>query len=356
MIQVCSRCGTRWNVRDQQRGWCPRCHGALLAPTAAPTPGPPAGAPPGPARQPAGTPGTRRPAGFRWIAVRPGPPPPARRRRRPLGPTPRYQSIPRWGLSDRVGPMAPVGADRPAARDVSPTAVRVTVLVAAAVLALAALAHVLRYVLLLINRTTLLPPLVANGSLLMGVLVSLAAVVAVIASAVAMTAWLISRRAEVFARHGQADPRPEWALWAGCLVPVVNLIWAPVFVLELAHAERCYPRLRGSVIMWWIAWIVATLISGWGIWTSGATEPQTIADNTVTVIIGYLAGLAVLLLALRVFDGFVRRPVQQRQLHRWVVVTEVSAADADTSAPAVEPGDDADLESGVESRDREPAA
>ncbi|WP_238602279.1 hypothetical protein, partial [Mycobacterium avium] len=27
MIQVCSQCGTRWNVRDRQREWCPRCRG-----------------------------------------------------------------------------------------------------------------------------------------------------------------------------------------------------------------------------------------------------------------------------------------------------------------------------------------
>ena len=34
VIQVCSRCGTRWNVRDRQRVWCPRCNGTLLAPSA----------------------------------------------------------------------------------------------------------------------------------------------------------------------------------------------------------------------------------------------------------------------------------------------------------------------------------
>ncbi|MEK1285423.1 hypothetical protein OSJ13_12110, partial [Mycobacterium ulcerans] len=32
MIQVCSQCGTRWNVRERQRVWCPRCRGALMAP------------------------------------------------------------------------------------------------------------------------------------------------------------------------------------------------------------------------------------------------------------------------------------------------------------------------------------
>jgi len=33
MIQVCSQCGTRWNVRDRRRVWCPRCNGTLLAPS-----------------------------------------------------------------------------------------------------------------------------------------------------------------------------------------------------------------------------------------------------------------------------------------------------------------------------------
>ena len=364
MIQVCSRCGTRWNVREQQRGWCPRCHGALLAPSAVPVPGPP---PPAAARQPVTAAGAkRRPAGFRWIAVRPGPPPPPRRRRSPLGPTPRYQSIPRWGLIDRIGPAAPAVADRTAGPSASPTVVRATVMATAAVFALGALAHAFRYILLLVNRTTLLPPLVANGTLLMGVLVSLAAIAAVIATAAVMTSWLIARRAEVFGRHGQPDPRPEWALWVGCLAPVVNLVWAPVFVIELARAERSDHRLRGPITAWWIAWIVSTLISAWAMWTSSATEPQAIADNTVTVIVGYLAGLATLLLLLRVFDGFERRPVQ-RPLHRWVVVGG-APAESEESVPgsesdsetdnesAIESDIESDIDVDVESRDREPAA
>ena len=356
MIQVCSRCGTRWNVREQQRPWCPRCHGALLAPSAAPMPGSP---PPAASRPPVAAAGAqRRPAGFRWIAVRPGPPPPPRRRRRPLGPTPRYQSIPRWGLIDRVGPAAPAAADRAAGPSASPTVVRATVMATAAVFALGALAHAFRYVLLLINRTTLLPPLVANGTLLMGVLVSLAAIAAVIATAAAMTSWLIARRAAVFGRHGQPDPRPEWALWTGCLVPVVNLVWAPVFVIELARAERSDQRLRGPITTWWIAWLVSTLISAWAMWTSSATEPQAIADNTVTVIVGYLAGLATLVLLMRVFDGFERRPVPRPQ-HRWVVVGEVPADSVDIEPDAEsgsETGIESDIHVAVESRDREPAA
>ena len=55
-------------------------------------------------------------------------------------------------------------------------------------------------------------------------------IVAVITTAVVLTSWLIGRAA-AFARHGQDDPRPGWALWLGCLVPVVNW-FALLFVLN----------------------------------------------------------------------------------------------------------------------------
>lgn len=288
------------------------------------------------------------PGRFRWIAVRPGPPPPPRARRRPLGPTPRYQTIPRWGLADPIAAPAAGGA-LAVRKTASAAAVRTTLVAAGLVFAMAAGAHITRYLLLLVNRTTLLHPLIAMGSLLAGVLASLAAVVAVIAAAVMLTSWLIGRRAAAFAVHGRQDPRPEWALWAGCLVPFVNLVWAPVFVLELAHAERCQVRQRWPVTLWWIAWAVSFLICGWAIWTSRATDPQGIADNTVTMIVAYLAGLAVLVLLWRVFDGFFSKPVD-RPAHRWVVVGE----SGETESGEAESGETE--ESAVESEDREPAA
>lgn len=233
---------------------------------------------------------------------------------------------------------------------------RGALLATSAIFALAAAAHVLRYLLLLINRTTLLPPVIAIGALLMGVLISLAAIVAVMITAAVMTSWLIARRAAAFGQHGQPDPRPEWALWAGCMIPVVNLVWAPVFLIELAHAERIQGRQRGPIALWWIAWIVSTGVSAWAIWTSRATEAQAVADNTVTMIIAYLAGLAVLLLLWRVLDGFVRKPVDRPQ-HHWVIVPAESAdapqPPGDTAAESVEPEETPSV---VESRDREPAA
>lgn len=310
-----------------------------------------------------------RPPGFRWIAVRPGPPPPPRRPPRELGPTPRYRTVPRWGLVDPVA-VSPSVVDRAATTSAPPGAVRATLLISAGVFALAAAAHILRYVLLLINRTVLLPPWLATAVLLGGIMVSLAAIVAVIVTAAVMTSWLIARRAAVYAHHGQDDPRPTWMLWAGCVIPVVNLVWAPIFVIELARAEQSQARLRGPITAWWIAWVLSTAISAWAIWTSSATEPQGIADNTVVVIIGYLVGLATLLLLWRVFNGFVRKAVD-RPLHRWVIVApgqtppdqadpepdpaeELPAPDATTEEPAADTTTEA--LSTVESQDREPAA
>lgn len=357
MIQVCSRCGTRWNVRDRQRTWCPRCNGALMAPTNAPqppwSPGAPSHPPSHPPVSPSNTP--RAPRGFRWIAVRPGPPPPPRRRRRPLGPTPRYLSIPRWGLVDQIAPSAPHD-DAALAKGPSPTTVRAALLSAATIFGLAAAIHVVRYILLLVNRTSLLPPLVAGAALWLGVLVSLAAIVSVILTAVVLTGWLVARRAAVYRFRGQDDPRPTWALWVGCLVPVLNLVWAPVFLIELAHAEQSQARLRGPITAWWVAWVFSTGISIFGIATSFTTEPQGIADNTVTVILAYLVGLATVLLLWRVFDGFVRKPVE-RPLHRWVVVGGKEPAEPEPAAeePA-ESRSEAESSAPVEPDQREPAA
>jgi hypothetical protein len=273
--------------------------------------------------------------------VRPGPPPPPRRRRRPLGPTPRYLSIPRWGLVDQIAPQTALD-DSETKRGSSPVTVRAALLSAATIFGLAAAIHIVRYVLLLINRTTLLPPLVAGAALWLGVLLSLAAVVSVILTAVVLTSWLIGRRSAVFRFRGHEDPRPAWALWVGCLVPVLNLVWAPVFVIELAHAEESQARLRGPITAWWIAWVFSTGISIFGIATSFTTQPQGIADNTVVVIIAYLVGLATVLLLWRMFDAFVRKPVE-RPLHRWVIVAEDEPGEAESTAP-------------VESDQREPAA
>jgi hypothetical protein len=202
------------------------------------------------------------------------------------------------------------------------------------VLAIAALVHVVRYVLLIINRSTLLNPVVAAAALWLGVLASLAAIVAVLSCAVVLVRWLIARRAAAFSHLRRPEPRAIRAMWAGCLVPLVNLVWAPVYVIELATIEDHYARLRKPILVWWAVWIVSTAVSVWAIATSRAHDAQGIADNTVTTVFAYLLAAAVVAAVGRVFEGFERKPVE-RPAHRWLVVGDDEETVATTSVVSV---------------------
>jgi Domain of unknown function (DUF4328) len=362
LIQVCSQCGTRWNVRDKQRVWCPRCNGTLLAPS---TPGADERWSAGPQ-----APSPRLPPGYRWIAVRPGPPPPPRRRRRLLGPTPRYAYIPRWGLQDHVGPDS-VGQER-ATRQAPPAPrVRTTVLVTAVALGVAALVHLLRYLLLIVNRNILLNWLVADAAALLSVLASLAAIAAAMTFAVTLTRWLIARRAGAFAHWGREETRSRWALWLGtlappsvamalaitfavtmaltgrsaswalmaacigfCCLPLLASVWALVYVVELAKTEDHYAKLRIAIWEWWLLWLLSTVTSVFASVTSGAQDAQGIANNTVAIIVANLLALVAVLATARVFEGFEAKPVA-RPAHRWVVVAD-DEHESSGSAAAVE--------------------
>jgi hypothetical protein len=317
VIQVCSTCGTRWNVRDKQRQWCPRCQGALLPPSSEA----PAGPPPNSGwNRPAGAPPAHGlPPGYRWIAVRPGAAPPPHRSPRPLGPTPRYTTIPRWGLVDPIVPVAE--PEQPVRTGPSSSFIRGVLYATVVVLLAAGLIHAVRYLLLIINRSVLLPAAVAWPAVWLGVIASIAVLFAVIACAVTMTGWLIRRRAAVYAHRGQEDPRSALTLWAGCLTPVVNLVWAPVFAVETAVAEERASRLRKPILVWAVLWVMCTAVSIFAIATSFTADAQGIADNTVTITLAYLLGAATVVALTRVYYGFDRKPVE-RPAHRWVVVAD----------------------------------
>jgi hypothetical protein len=346
-------------VRDRRRVWCPRCHGTLLAPSG-PAPGTEWGARPGPqtgppglGSPPAGGGRTQRPPGYRWIAVRPGAAPAPRRRRQSLGPTPRYAAIPRWGLVDYFeAPELQAAAPRSGP---SGAVVRATLLATIVMLGVAALVHVVRYALLIVNRTVLLNKVVAFAATWLGVAVSVIAFFMVVASLVVLTNWLIARRAAAFEHHGRTDPRQPWVLRAGCLVPLVNLFWAPVFVIELAGVEE-RNGLRRPIVVWWIAWFLSTAVSIFSIATSFTQDPQGIADNTIATIVAYLLALVALRLAMTVFLGFERQPVE-RPSKRWVMVREDDNNTSNT-APTTEkqPEPEAEPAAAVESEGQNPAA
>ncbi|MDT5071833.1 MAG: hypothetical protein QOD90_1684 [Mycobacterium sp.] len=217
--------------------------------------------------------------------------------------------------------------------------VRVTLLVTMIALAFAVVIHIANYALLLYNRSTLLNPIVAGIATWAGVAASVVAFFAVIATTVVLTNWLIARRAVTYERHEMPDPRPVWQLWLGCLLPFVNLFWAPVFVIELARAEGRLAWLRAPIVVWWCAWLVSFCVSVFSFSTSFTRDAQGIANNTVAIIIAYLAALAALLLTLRMYRGFEHQAVD-RPVKRWVLVNadeKPSPQDAESeSAPRVE--------------------
>jgi Domain of unknown function (DUF4328) len=220
--------------------------------------------------------------------------------------------------------------------------VHATTVVAMSALGAAALLHVVRYILLLINRTVLLNPWVAAAGTWLGVAAGVVAIFAVLTVALVLINWLIARRAAGYERVGGTEPRRRWWLRLASGVPVLNLFWAPVFVMELASVDNRLPAVRRPIIIWWVVWAVATLIAVWSIATSFATDPQGIADNTITTTLAYLAGMAALRYVNEVYLSF-EGSVADRPRQRWMVAD-----------PAAEPLSDSAV--AVEENDEEPAA
>jgi hypothetical protein len=279
--------------------------------------------------------------------------------RRPLGPTPRYAATPRWGLTDQLDGQ--YGAATAQAVEVrsgpSVAMVRGTLVATMVLLGFAAVVHIVRYALLLINRSTLLNPWVAGIVTWGGVAASVLALFAVVASVVVLANWLIARRARAFAHRDTTDPRSAREMLAGCLVPFVNLFWAPVYLIELADAEGRLSRLRATIITWWCVWIFSTLASVFSIATSFTSDAQGIADNTVATVVAYLVALAALLLVYRVLLGFERTPVD-RQVKRWVMVADESPRVRDEPDPSdiKDDTEETEVPVAVEAEQREPAA
>ena len=230
--------------------------------------------------------------------------------------------------------------------------VRATLVTTMVLFGFAALVHVVRYALLLINRSILLPTVVAGAATWVGVAASVLAVFAMIATAIVMTNWLIGRRAAAFARLRRDETRSTLELYSGCLIPVVNLFFAPVFVIELALIEARARDLRRRIVMWWCGWVFSFFLSAYAAVSAlpfFTRDMQSVADNTVTTAIAYLAALAALLLLNKVFAGFESTPVD-RPLKRWVAVRD----DAQTAAAAEPVKQESAIP--VESERQDPAA
>lgn len=305
--------------------WCPRCRGVLLSP----------GRVDAPASQ----------RNYRWVARRPD-----HRLRKaanstvaaPPGPTPRYTEVPRWGLLDP--PPAPARTPARPLRGIAESRDVLLVLTALAFL-VAAAAEYGRYLILLRNRTTLIPSWllwISDMSVwVFGVIAPLCA----LATALALVAWLIEARKTAFAAQGRRDPRRRWTVIAGCLVPGVNLIWPGVFLTELVGAKPD-PRAERAVRIWWAAWVASGLILVAAALWRDASSLQAEADGVSFTAFSDLCAAAFAVLTLwtvRLLEGRDLRGAP-RSAHRWVM----AADPAEVVIAPVTPGERDEIENSQE--------
>ncbi|WP_239001789.1 MULTISPECIES: DUF4328 domain-containing protein [unclassified Mycobacteroides] len=307
-----------------------------------------------PAARPAARP-TRLPNGYRWIAVRPGSPPTTVRRRRPLGPTPRYGYIPRWGLVDHIEPAS--SSRQGIAGGHIPSRVLDGLLLATIItLAIVSCAHFLRYALMAYNRGALIPRFVASASNLL-VLVNVALAFAVmVATAWFLTEWMIARRAETYRDLGFDDPRGRSEIRVGCLLPFVNILGVPLLLLELAKIENRWYRQYRNIVWWSILW-GATWLLVLITWVS--RDPWTvqgIADNALFTAIDYAMAAVAAWSLRRVYRGFVA-PEGHHRAVRWLAVESVQRpVPLEADRPDVQTTREDNSGAAVEPVGQEPAA
>ncbi len=318
-FQVCARCSTRWPVGTRPAVWCPRCHGVLLSPVSI-------GAP---------AQGVRN---FKWVARAPrkksGKPRSSSKPRN--SETPRYDEMPRWGLVDRPIPEPDDGESR-----IERWAVAAPGLLAltGSLLLLAAAAELLRYGILLYNRTRLVD---STTVIISDAFVSFAGLIAIVigvSAAVASACWLVSRRHSVFERADMRDPRSIRELIIGSLVPGLSLVMPGVFLTELVAvrggADRA--RLLVAVRIWWGLWVFDWALIGAAIWWRTRDSLQAQADGVLFYAFVSLVGACLAVWTIRVMrgvDDLRWRGTNRAAPKRWVVASGRASA-REPDAPAV---------------------
>ncbi|WP_405159658.1 DUF4328 domain-containing protein [Nocardia sp. NBC_01499] len=311
VVQPCARCGARWAVQSAPMHWCPRCRGVLLSPA------------------PIDAPADRR--NYRWVARRPD----HRARRSSVAgrsaasrETPRYTRIPRWGLLDPP-PRPAAAAPRPLTGLTKwASALLITT---AALFAVAVVAELLRYLLLLRNRTRLIHPAVLFCSDALVIGAALLALLFALVTAVAVVGWLVDARRAAFREAGLADPRSVRTLVLGCVIPVVNLLWPGVFLTEIV-AQRSDPRALRAIRIWWAAWVFGGVVAVAALVWRTADSLQVKADGVMFTAFTDLVAAAVALLTLAMMRAVEERDVlgRSRTARRWLIAV-------DPPVPVIEP-------------------
>lgn len=312
-VQECTGCGSVWPIRDVAAMWCPRCNGRLAAPQRAAEQNPP-----------------QRPFAHRWVAH----PAPLeikgqRTPRKPsrLPPTPRMNINPGWSLYQDYVPQRP---KEPRTRVWGSYAASF-LMVAVGLYLGAGLAELVRYGVLLYNRTRLVSPAVVYASDFLVAVTFLAAVMCAVLAAVSAACWLVDFRREWFARLGRRDTRSVREQLLGYLLPIVTLWYPATRMTEMltdqraadAYGDRREPVLL-KVRVWWTLWAATwacQLLSL--VWRQTADTIQAQANGVQFAVLTHVLAAGCALMTLIVMREFVqlRENTRQRSLKRWVIAT-----------------------------------
>lgn len=259
---------------------------------------------------------------MRWVARRPAEAIPAPRpRRQRVGPTliPRYPYLPQWGLRD----TPPADLAQPPERASADLGWAWRVVGIA--LACSAGAHLLRYLVVVVNRDR---PVAGWIDTVTGTLVlfcGIAALLAFIYATVRFALWVSAWRESSFSAAELAEPRRRWVLILFSVVPVVNLVTAPLLILEAVavHRELQGPRTRRRLTRIWVAWVMVNVVAAVALaarihaWR--ADTLQAGADAVVLVAISAGVSAAFAFWMARRLPVALRAPGRDDVASRWVV-------------------------------------
>ncbi|MDV7133683.1 DUF4328 domain-containing protein [Williamsia muralis] len=198
----------------------------------------------------------------RWVALRPpeARPRPRARIERHETPTPRYRSVPQWGLQDSP-------ATEPETREQNlieqaTTRLPQLLLITAGVLVAAAAAEAWIYALLVVNLEEPVSrgmQVAAEAAVWITGLASVAMMLACLAGA---AGWLIEERRRSYGEHGQYDPRTRREIFIGCWVPVINVFRPVAFMREVLELRDDLPRDHIRKRLWWLwaGWVLVNLL------------------------------------------------------------------------------------------------
>lgn len=130
------------------------------------------------------------------------------------------------------------------------------------VLAVAAAMQLLRYVVLMVNRSRPIPYWLDITTLWLLLLSGAAALAAAVLTIYVVARWMLRVREESYAGAGYAEPRRRWEVVALTVIPFLNVAGAPLLLREAADAAggAAVQQARAMITRVAVAWALVSVV------------------------------------------------------------------------------------------------